>query len=308
MPKKIFFGIWEFIFLLIIIVLIVLFLWPAISGYIKENKQKKYDETIEKIIVASNKYVKQRPDIFVEEKKTYKITLDELAGSKLISLPVKNVLTGKEFNPKTVYIYIVKLGDKYEYQLQIDADYKNAKLLSSLDVKVGDYVDYPVSYVTDNIVGVQLASMEGWRVLFKNGNTIKIISAGQPSSYDSRNPDETYKALVKKANYKCDKITAVASEESPCMGNVLNSKYVLDEVEMLNNEEVFKIALSSSLRTTGNMYYITTEDENKIMAVDFEGKLINYMPGIMGVRPILTLRTDVKTIGKINDTWQLIVK
>ncbi len=151
-------------------------------------------------------------------------------------------------------------------------------------VSVGDYVAYDVT-----------PAGKGWRILSvnKSTNTVTIVHAGSPENYShGMNASASVTALNNLAQkYKDDTYA--------------------DNAHAMTKSEVDAIAQSSDLRNIGSYYWLASPYGSDLWNVTSTG-LVDYgRNSSYGVRPVVVLKSNIKTTGKVkdavgNDAWNLV--
>ena len=193
-------------------------------------------------------------------------------------------------------------------------------------VSIGDYVNYPVSY--ENVLGQDLT---GWRVLSidQTSGTIKLISAGTPLTYYHPSNSDTSAASIKaltedflqtgfstsastKTNYKFIKSGFDTRE---VLEKVFLNKYTstTDTARTIKAEDIYDItglsemasgttmdlsnAKYNNLFANGSTYWIATANGSSLWNVQTDGSVSSNVASELGIRPVVTLRDDIKTFG-----------
>ena len=193
-------------------------------------------------------------------------------------------------------------------------------------VSIGDYVNYPVSY--ENVLGQNLT---GWRVLSidQTSGTIKLISAGTPLTYYHPSNSDTSVASIKALtedflqtgfstststveNYKFIKSGFDTRE---VLEKVFLNKYTstTDTVRTIKAEDIYGITglsemasgttmdLSNSkynnLFANGSTYWIAAANGSSLWNVQTDGSVSSNVASELGIRPVVTLKSSVKTSG-----------
>ena len=195
-------------------------------------------------------------------------------------------------------------------------------------LQISDYVNYPVYYDNVDINGSS-TNYEGWRVIsIENDGTINLVSAGVPLTYyHGSNPATSVNKLnegfltteftVQDENtYRKNSFNA-----NEALADIFNNKYtLLDEngkpkVRSIKSEDVLKVINAGNLDVgqdltnkkyhnlldIGQVYWLASDytgDNTSLLAVDAEGIVANYSNAEYGVRPIVSLKPNVKVTGK----------
>ena len=203
-------------------------------------------------------------------------------------------------------------------------------------IQVGDYVNYPVSY--DNTSPNGLATnYKGWRVIsIENDGTINLVSAGVPLTYyHGSNPSVSVSNMVD--NFVTTELT-VQDENSyrkngfdvyDTLSNIFNNQYTLlyengkPKVRSIKSEDILKVIDANNLNigddltnkkyhnllNIGESYWLASDyagDDTSLLAVNAEGIVANYSNAEHGVRPIVSLKPNVKVTGKdTSGAWNI---
>lgn len=195
-------------------------------------------------------------------------------------------------------------------------------------VQIGDYVDYPVYYdnvYTNNETASYKSTYTGWRVIDVSGDVVKLVSAGTPLTYYYENRAEnSVKALTENFltttyggnnqggiyTYYLSLESAFGGAAGPYTDSVRSmTKDDLDKVICETTTNDFGIRRYGSLVFNDTCYWLATAyDSSHIWNVRaYYGSVINYAQYLsFGVRPIVSLKSSVKTRGRnICGVWQL---
>ena len=185
--------------------------------------------------------------------------------------------------------------------------------LLSQSVKIGDYVAYDagtwsttaaVPTTNGNFGGYTSGSSKnssvkcrnedtttasGWKVLSISGNTVTIIHAGIPECY--------YHAAT-------NATTAVSTLNNRARTTYMNS--FASDARMLSYNDYNS---NTSIQNIGSHYYIATaKDSTTLYYVSYTGRLSGGSARANGVRPVVVLKSNVKTTGKnSNGAWILVL-
>ena len=200
-------------------------------------------------------------------------------------------------------------------------------------VKIGDYVDYPVMYENVEVNGVK-SSYNGWRVLsVEEDGTVNLVSAGVPLAYyhgiDGMHSEELLTkgfTDIPVSNDANEKYSFIKSG----MGNNLSideafyGKYTY-KVRAMNAEDILKatketeMASGTSMNLANekyknllvndvNYYLASTDDANTsdLWNVSSEGSVSGLSNSVIGVRPVVSLRANIKSLGMNNlGRWEI---
>ena len=192
----------------------------------------------------------------------------------------------------------------------------NGALLST-SVAVGDYVNYNAGTWTETrtkqssdgyswgytngtsrSTGVKCNSRDknarnGWMVLGVSGGKVLLISAGTPECM--------YHARTNESNF----INALNSTTQ----KYINSKYAESASSISCNTPGVNCSskVSGNVLVTGNQYWLATSgnSNNTVNSVSASGDIQRFSLDSLGVRPVIVLKSDVKTTGKKDGVWQL---
>ena len=198
-------------------------------------------------------------------------------------------------------------------------------------VKVGDYVNYPLNY-TD----VANSSMMGWRVIYvdKDTETVRLVSAGIPLTYNHYKDVSTSISNLTKdfteiaidgtastyagTGFTSDLKKVFLNKYTAKNGNEANVRAMTADdisevmgVAVDNNTDVSSAKWDKLFAPGGNKsYWLATKDstntQNLLMVRITDGKISNGASGAYGVRPVVTLKTNVRTTGLDNQkVWRM---
>ena len=203
-------------------------------------------------------------------------------------------------------------------------------------VKVGDYVNYPVFY--DNVSADGIATnYEGWRVIsIEDDGTINLVSAGVPLTYyHAETPAESVTKIVDNFVFTgitmADDYTYRQTGLNPLatLTDIFSNKYTLlkengvPKVRSIQSEDVLSVTGASSLNLNddlsdvkyrnlfeiGQTYWLASDytgDDTSLLAVDTNGIVTNYSNAEYGVRPIVTLKPEVRITGvDMTGAWNI---
>lgn len=194
-------------------------------------------------------------------------------------------------------------------------------------VQIGDYVDYPVYYdnvYTDNGKANYKSTYTGWRVIDISGDVVKLVSAGTPLAYyHGNNSANTVTALTTNfltttyAGNKQDGIYSYYLSLQSAFGGAA-AKYTdsvrsidKSDLEKVIGEEItygFGIRRYGSLVDNGTYYWLATAYYGSSVWSVYGnyGGVYNFTNATCGVRPLVSLKSSVKTRGRnISGVWQL---
>lgn len=198
-------------------------------------------------------------------------------------------------------------------------------------VKVGDYVNYPVNYT--DVTGT---TMTGWRVIYvdEDTETIRLVSAGIPMTYNhykdnslsvtNLTKDFTEIAVTGTANtyaesgFASDILKTFSNKYTAKNGNEPNVRAMnandISEVigtQADNGTNVSDAKWNRLFAVGGNKsYWLATayslNTQNMLMVRTIDGKISNGASGAYGVRPVVTLKANVRTTGLDNqNVWKI---
>ena len=194
-------------------------------------------------------------------------------------------------------------------------------------VQIGDYVDYPVYYdnvYTNNGNANYKSTYTGWRVIDVSGDVVKLVSAGVPLTYyHGNNSANTVKALTENFltttyagnkqggiyTYYLSLESAFGGAAGPYTDSVrAMDKDDLDKVIGETTTNGFGIRRYGSLVFNDTFYWLATAYSGSGMCVvyGYYGSVFDSTNATYGVRPIVSLKSSVKTRGRnISGVWQL---
>lgn len=200
-------------------------------------------------------------------------------------------------------------------------------------VQVGDYVNYPVNYK-----GAMNLSATGWRVLHidQEAGTIELVSAGIPLTYEHYGDNSTsvsnlttgfltttFAKIQTESNVY--KASGFVSELEKTFSNRYTQKEGnLPYVRALSAEHIHKVTgieitsgTNISNEKWNDLFKLEESSDNYWLATGYSSKNLLYVNasngtiqnaayGAYGVRPVVTLKSTVKTSGKDNqNSWEL---
>ena len=195
-------------------------------------------------------------------------------------------------------------------------------------LQIGDYVNYPVYY--DNVApNGSATNYEGWRVIsIEDDGTINLVSVGVPLTYyHANNPSESIGKIVD--DFVFTGIT-VADENTyrkkgfdayDTLVEIFSNKYTLlnengvPKVRAIQSEDVLKVTGASDLNVEDDLslikyhnlfnieqtYWLASDyagDDTSLLAVNAEGIVSNFSNAEYGVRPVVSLKPNVRVAGK----------
>ena len=303
----------------------------ASETYVLTGQLNKSDNIFEK----NNKYNVTKETTIGE--KTYQKVNDlvEIKGSKPNGIEdyvtlgdTYNIVEAKfTINGYEILIQndeVISITKKGKLENMEDDDNGYASLLSE-KVEIGDYVAYDADEWTSsaekptgqgqfggytngqnkaNTVdwcnsseSQYTTTLKGWRVLKIENNKVYLVHAGQPECY--YHSDGGYSAI------------SVANLNNRALSEYLNSKYA-ESAHNMTKDEVDIVDISSTLRTINSPYWLATSyDASNCWIGGRLGGTGNYSNKSFGIRPVIVLKSNIKTSGKGtdivgNNAWKLI--
>lgn len=129
----------------------------------------------------------------------------------------------------------------------------------------------------------------GWKVLSISGNKVTIVHAGIPECY-------YHDSFKSNAN-------AVSTLDQ--RASVYKNTFA-ESARMLKETDVANLAQDHAFRKINAYYYLSTASgTNELKFVTTSGRLTQGGANAQGVRPVITLREDVRTTGQSNGAWTL---
>ena len=191
-------------------------------------------------------------------------------------------------------------------------------------VKIGDYVNYPVSY--ENALGQNLT---GWRVLSidQAAGTVKLISTGTPLTYYHPNNTDASAASIKAltedflqtgfsasiSTVEDYKFVKSGFNNREALAKVFLNKYTSSVVTVraLTTEDICSVTGLSEITSgtdlsnekydglfaNGSTYWIASANGNSLLNVQSNGNVSSSTASELGIRPVVTLKSSVKTSG-----------
>ncbi len=108
----------ELIAVIVILALISLVSIPAVSGILKQNKERLCETQLENILAAAKSY--GADNVFSLPDTSMTINLQTLVDAGYIAGEIENPITKENFDLDTTEITITKNNKKYEYTLDQD--------------------------------------------------------------------------------------------------------------------------------------------------------------------------------------------
>lgn len=249
------------------------------------------------------------------------------AGSSTVDYEPEDLMSAANFkgNSTTISLYPVWTAAE-EYPL-----------LSSV-VKVGDYVNYPVYYDNVTPYGGYTSTYEGWRVIgVEDDGTVNLVSAGVPLSYDhagntslsvanlTTNFFSTPFSVSDSWTYRKSGFTPYTSLKEAFTNNYTEMKadgvtpnvraMMKEDVTAITGEENFFQGTYLTAPAYGDMFRVgayywlaSASDSNGLWGVDTNGLVLDcYAVYEFGVRPVVSLKSEIKTTGtNTSGVWELV--
>ena len=212
-------------------------------------------------------------------------------------------------------------------------------------VNIGDYVDYPVVYdnvvsYTNGSDTSYVSPYEGWRVIGKEADgTVNLVSAGCPLSfYNYTNQAKSIPALTTNflttpfsgsdaATYRKTGFTPylTLTETFTNKFTQTDSSTGLPKVRSMVQEDIFKVTGHTEMLSAYEMglddkkyanlfynkgyYWLASPypaDTSRLWHVHDYGRVANHNGYEFGVRPVVSLKPDVRAAGKdMSDAWNI---
>lgn len=201
--------------------------------------------------------------------------------------------TIKKNSTPTEYVLAskVKVGDKVRY------DAGNWDKTAAVPTKNEEFGGYTSGQSKNNSVKCWSKQepgtpANGWVVLSVSGGKVTLVHAGTPECY----------LHASNSNNSINKINARASA-------YINSKYA-ESARILNcgdpGVNCTSNATLSSPHLTNTHYYLPTAKSSSVLwGVSYKGTVAGYSQRALGIRPVVVLKSDVKTTGQQNGEWVL---
>lgn len=194
------------------------------------------------------------------------------------------------------------------------------KTLSAAGAKVGDYVVYDAGTWTSTLALTKKAntfsgftagrnkgekvtceggstSKYGWRILSINGNEVKLVSAGITECY--------YHAL--NANASSAQTTLLNRGSTYVNTKYATSGTVLTREMISTSMSQFTSYASNDMWNIGAPYYLASASgSNTLWGISVSGTAFYYSQWAYGIRPVVTLKSGIKTSGKGANGWVLV--
>ena len=232
--------------------------------------------------------------------------------------------------------YDAKIVAEQEYGFAVE----EAQLLADV-VQIGDYVNYGVEYENVSNSSLYLSTLTGWRVIGKEGDTVKLVSAGVPLTYyHSYETDggitsanqltnnffdisiaTTGNRVFRKSGFDSSKSLSTIFKENEF--TALNGDTPI--VRAMNKEDIFGVTGHTSMSTgrtmdlanskynnlftTGASYWLASPHESStsfLWSVYRDGGVGYSLGSAYGVRPVVSLKSGIKATGQdANGVWQI---
>lgn len=192
----------------------------------------------------------------------------------------------------------------------VEKETKPTTSLLAEKVAVGDYVAYDagtwssnanIPTTNGNFGGYKLdasknlsvsacrsgdnVTASGWRVLSKSGNTVTIVHAGMPECY----------------YHSATSATTAISTLNNRAKEYMNS--YAESARMMTYDDA---NANSSLQIVGGGYYVATQkDSTTLYYISPTGRISGSSARANGVRPVIVLKSTVRTTGQSNGAWVL---
>ena len=171
---------------------------------------------------------------------------------------------------------------------------------------IGDYVDYPISYTSAESFCAKTSTYTGWRVLYKYGDCVWLVSAGCPLVSGGDSLSTIRSKMLNTANFNTYKNSTYANGVRTLKKEDLD--YYLGT--SINTTTIH----SDTIIKTGGWYYLPDYyDSAQTKLWCFDGSNNNfYCQGAqrgIGIRVVVHLKSDVRTTGQNSSSvWQLTTK
>lgn len=131
------------------------------------------------------------------------------------------------------------------------------------------------------------ATASGWKVLSVSGGKVTIVHAGMPECYYHASKGTTADASITTLNTRAKEY--------------MNS--YAESARMLTLEDV---KANNTIQTIGGGYYLASKkDSTTLHYVSPTGRESGSSDRVNGVRPVITLKSNVRTAGQTNGAWTL---
>lgn len=172
-------------------------------------------------------------------------------------------------------------------------------------MKVGEYVNYPVSYTNVATRGSGGKSgYSGWRVVYNDGKTVKIATAGTPLTYShNNNANASVTALT--TNFK----TTFSDFYNKCVSgnagkfttNVSSfSKTEVDKIVGTTTGDNYGVGGNNLLHNGSTWWMATAVTANRLPYLNSDNGRIDCNHGYTatyGIRPMITLNASTVVTG-----------
>lgn len=236
-----------------------------------------------------------------------------------------------ETSDDSTYIELECNNSKFAFSIN-ETEILESDLLLKGNVKVGDYIEYPIEYI-DAYSGVNYASTNGWRIIddgimFGTSGSVKIISSHIPLKWyygpriytDSEtainditknfeeqifmytNTRNTVEGSYFKDNKLAKGVTTLTLEDlNYAYNSVYNTERYNNSIENLNTKDDLLY-----VEDPASFYWIASkseEDDSNIYYMSDIGISEEYDMKL-GVRPVIILKDDL-TGKKENNLWKI---
>lgn len=232
------------------------------------------------------------------------------------------------------------------YAVWTDTTTRLPSLYDSVDI--GDYVNYPVYYDNVADANNYITNLSGWRVISKDvdldGNVddgrVNLITAGVPLNYYfDANPDESITALT--TNFLTTSVdedgTGTYRESGfgpfKTLTEIFDNKYtekqdngVTPQIRSIKQEDIllfgdpegdgvmgtYNDVKFSRLFEIGEYYWIASliNDGEELWNVSDDGEIMGLTRlQLLGVRPVVSLKKDIKVTGQdLIGGWDIVIE
>ena len=257
-----------------------------------------YNKPYQATITAGNEYVIDTLKVTMGgqevavDKETGVINIEKVTGDIEITTTAKKV--------ETLYSK-VSVGDWVNYDAGDWSDADSSILTSSLPSSQGQFSI--LTSTSKNASITPYASFKntysgGWRVLSIDSSTetVTLVHAGTPASYYHR------------AGYSSESITNLNNFCSKYYGASMSRPMVSSARSVAYTDySTGNLDSTTGLITTGSYYYLATAHNSSLYYVSNFGSMGGHV-NKLGVRPVVSLKSGVKTTGKTTNAYNTSVQ
>jgi len=181
----------------------------------------------------------------------------------------------------------VAVGDYVAYDA---GNWKETTATPTVHGKFGGYTDGQSKNSSVKCRNNDTTTNSGWRVLSVKDNKVTIVHTGVPECY-------YYSSYQSNAS-----VAAALDARAAHYKNTF-----AESARMLKETDISGLAQDHEFRKINSYYYLSTPSAESygMKFVATSGRITSGGENSQGLRPVITLRADVKTSGKANNAWVL---